>query len=64
METILAAAEAPDAQTRTALLLAREAPRVACGTASVCDSVFSIPGTALASAGLAALAGGIYDRNA
>ena len=33
-------------------------------TASVCDSVFSIPGTALASAGLAALAGWIYDRNA
>lgn len=54
MEIILAAA----------LLLAREAPRVACDTASVCDSVFSIPGTALASAGLAALAGWIYDRNA
>ena len=32
-------------------------------TAGVCDSVFSIPGAALASAGLAALAGGIYDRN-
>ena len=49
--------------------LAREAfragaPRAVCDTASVCDSVFSIPGTALASAGLAALAGWIYDRNA
>ena len=32
-------------------------------TASVCDSVFSIPGTAIASAGLAALAGWIYDRH-
>ena len=43
--------------------LAREAFRVACDTASVCDSVFSIPGTALASAGLAALAGWTYDRH-
>lgn len=45
-------------------LLAREAfravaPRAVCDTASGCDSVFSIPGTAL----LAALAGWIYDRN-
>ena len=32
-------------------------------TASVCDSVFSIPGSAIASAGLAALAGWIYDRH-
>ncbi len=32
-------------------------------TASVCDSAFSIPGTAFASAGIAALAGWIYDRH-
>ena len=63
METILAAPLGAIA------LLAREAfragaPRAVCDTASVCDSVFSIPGTALASAGLAALAGWIYGSNA
>ena len=48
METILAA-----------LIVAAPLGAIA-DTASVCDSVFSIPGTAL----LAALAGWIYDRNA
>ena len=56
METILAALLAPD-------LAALAGRIVRLATWPACATRFSIPGTALASAGLAALAGWIYDRH-